>query len=143
MALTICLPRDSDSIPVSRHVVRDALRQVGVTEECIADVTLAQTEACANVVEHSGSADKYEVTLRLLGDWCVISVTDTGRGFDSSGKVVSARELGERGRGIALMQALVDNMQFVSRPGEGTTVYLKKSLEFREGSLGERYAVGR
>src|SRR3712207_7978431 len=45
--------------------------------------TLAVTEACANVIEHSSDVDdEYEVGVSIHEDICEIQVTDTGRGFD-------------------------------------------------------------
>ncbi|MDQ6928246.1 MAG: ATP-binding protein [Actinomycetota bacterium] len=127
------------TIPVSRHIVRDTLNLIGVTDECLADIAVAQSEACTNVVEHSGPGDEYEINVEIVDDYCMITVVDSGHGFDSTqptGTVV----LGEGGRGIDLMKALVDNVHFVSRPGAGTSVYLKKSLRFRDDSVAARLA---
>ena len=40
----------------------------------------------------------------------------------------------ERGRGVSLMRALVDNVRFESRPQAGTIVHLVKTLELEENS---------
>src|SRR4051794_31927414 len=84
LTLSVCLPRDSVSIPVSRHIVRDTLDRIGVTEECLADIAVAQSEACTNVVEHSGPGDEYEISVEIIDDYCIITVTDSGHGFDST-----------------------------------------------------------
>jgi serine/threonine-protein kinase RsbW len=141
LTLTICLPRDSISIPVSRRIVRDTLDRIGVTEECLADIAIAQSEACTNVVEHSGPGDEYEISVEIINDYCVITVTDSGHGFDST-RPAEAVVLAESGRGIDLMKALVDNVHFVTGPGTGTSVYLKKALRFRDDSLVKRFAEG-
>ncbi len=44
LVLAACLPRDDYSIPVARHIVRDALREIGVDESCIYDIEVAQSE---------------------------------------------------------------------------------------------------
>ena len=141
LTLSICLPRDSVSIPVSRHIVRDTLERIGVTEECLADIAVAQSEACTNVVEHSGPGDEYEISVEIIDDYCVITVADSGHGFDSN-RPPEAVVLGEGGRGIDLMKALVDNVHFVTQPGSGTSVYLKKALRFRDDSVVRRFADG-
>lgn len=139
LTLTICLPRDSISIPVSRHIIRDTLRQIGVTDECLADIAVAQSEACTNVVEHSGPGDEYEISIELIDDYCIITVVDSGHGFDSSPRGdTETVVLGEGGRGIDLMRSLVDNVHFVTRPGAGTSVYLKKELLFRDDPVAKR-----
>ena len=135
LALVVSLPRDSVSIPVSRHIVVDALRELGVAEDCIHDIAVAQSEACTNVVDHSGPGDEYEVKVEIHDHRCVISVVDTGQGFDSA-QARRATDLGsERGRGIHLMRALVDEVHFVSDAESGTAVRLEKSLAFRHDAV--------
>ncbi len=127
--LVLCLPRDDSTVPVLRHITVCALAELGVVPEIIDDVALAVTEACANVVRHSGVDDEYEVRLSLEDAWCEISVVDTGHGFDSASLGVAMAESSEeRGRGLALMKALVDDVRFESRPEAGTVVHLVKEL---------------
>ena len=42
------------SVPVMRRVLGDTLRGLGVDEESVYDLLLAATEACTNVLQHSG-----------------------------------------------------------------------------------------
>lgn len=141
LMLSICLPRDVGGIPVTRHIIRDALREVGVTDECAHDIAVAQSEACTNVLDHSGPGDQYEVRVKVDGDRCVISVVDTGAGFDVVNRTDDVDLDSERGRGILLMRALVDRVHFESRQESGTAVYLEKKLLFRPDSMmGRRLA---
>ena len=128
--------RDGFSIQVVRHIVYMALDEIGVLAEDIDDIAVAMTEACTNIVKHSGPADEYEVSVTVEGAQCVIRVVDTGRGFDSTslGRV-AADGAAEQGRGIHLMRSLVDVVQFTSKPEAGTIVYLEKTLGYRDGSL--------
>ena len=135
LMLSICLPRDRSGIPVTRHIIRDALREVGVAEDCAHDIAVAQSEACTNVIDHSGPGDQYEIRVELDDDRCVISVVDTGHGFDTVNVAGDHPLDSERGRGIQLMKALVDKVHFESRPDSGTAVYLEKKLHFRPGSM--------
>ncbi len=138
LMLSIWLPRDRASIPVTRHIVRNALSEIGVTEDCAHDIAVAQSEACTNVIDHSGPGDEYELKVEVSETRCVLSVIDTGHGFDTVNVANDSDPGSERGRGIQLMRALVDDVQFESRPDSGTSVYLEKKLFFREGSLGAR-----
>jgi len=127
--LEICLPRDNSTLPVIRHIAICALGELGVTASAIDDVALALTEACTNVVKHSGVDDEYEVHLVVTDGLCEISVIDSGHGFDSA--VVPrgmAPGSAEQGRGLALLTALVDEVSFESRPKDGTVVRLVKQL---------------
>jgi anti-sigma regulatory factor (Ser/Thr protein kinase) len=136
ITLSLTLPRDEQTIPVTRHIVHHALQEVGAREECMDDIAVAQTEACANVVKHSGPGDQYEVRVDIDEQKCVIRVIDTGRGFDweSLSDIASPDTSAERGRGILLMRTLVDEVRFVSRPEAGTIVHLEKALSFVDGA---------
>lgn len=128
----LCLPRDSSTLSVVRHITASALDELGVVPEEVGDVILALTEAAANVVKHSGADDQYEVHLVIENNTCEIRVVDSGRGFDSDTLGVSmAGPSEERGRGMALMAALVDSVRFESRPEAGTIVHLVKDLTLR------------
>jgi serine/threonine-protein kinase RsbW len=78
----LVFPRESLSVPVMRRVLGDTLGRLGVDEECIADLLLAVTEACTNVLRHAGSGRRYEVVARVGRNRCVLEVLDSGRGFD-------------------------------------------------------------
>jgi serine/threonine-protein kinase RsbW len=129
ISLALTLPRDGQTVSVARHIVRNAMEQVGVEETCVSDVELALSEACTNVLLHSGPGDQFVVRLDLDERLGVIRVIDVGRGFDSAGLQAGASGLeAERGRGLGLMQALVDRVDFTSRPEAGTIVTLEKVL---------------
>lgn len=133
ITLGLVLPRDELSIPLVRHVCRRALLEVGVDVDCGDDIEVALSEACTNALEHAGPGHQYEVHLRLDGQRCVITVADTGTGFD--GRSSHPDPAAERGRGLSLMHALVDRVQFESKPESGTVVHLEKEIRFQDGSL--------
>lgn len=132
--MALCLPRDELTIPVARHICRHALDDLGVSDECTSDIEVALTEACANVLKHSGGDEEYEVRLSVDNEVCVIRVVDTGQGFDAS-EVIKADPTDESGRGLALIKALVDRVKFESKPEDGTVVHLEKRLEFHDDSV--------
>ena len=137
--LALALPRDEETIPVSRHIAVNAMKEIGVVEDCMHDIAVALTEACTNVLRHSGPGDEFEVSLEVDEDQCVIRVVDTGRGFDSASLGFEhADTSAEQGRGIQLMRALVDSVKFISKPEAGTIVHLEKTLSFEEGSFVSR-----
>jgi len=133
---SLFLPRDAMTVPVARRLCRGAMEELGITRECLHDVALAVTEACANVIEHSSDIDdEYEVSVLVNEDVCEIQVTDTGRGFDHESLSDALSDVSaERGRGITLMRALVDNVRFESQPQKGTIVHLVKRLELDDRS---------
>ena len=128
--LSLSLPRDISTVPLVRHLCKHALWEIGVVDQCMADVELAVTEACANVVEHATEDDDYEVEISIGTEACEIRVIDTGAGFDVDALEGAPEPAAEGGRGVALMEALVDRIKFISEPEAGTVVHLVKQLEF-------------
>lgn len=112
------------------------MRTLGVSDVCLADIEVALTEACTNVLDHAAQGDEYEVIAGLSDSACVIEVVDTGRGFDAEHLGhVEADPSAEEGRGIQLIRALVDEVEFDSRPESGMIVHLEKQLDFTDGSV--------
>ena len=139
ISMALNLPRDEMSVPVARRIVDVSMRTVGVSDGCVDDVSLALTEACTNVLKHSGPGDEYEVSIRLHDDVCSIEVCDVGRGFDyNTLESGDASTEAERGRGVQLMKLLVDRVHFQSKPEEGLVVHMEKQLEYIDGSLLDR-----
>lgn len=111
------------------------MTSVGITSEHVEDVGLAITEACTNVVAHTAGGLQYEVHVEFGAHDCHIRVIDTGIGFTAIGEhPTMPRPQSDHGRGIALMELLVDQIRLDSRPDEGTIVHLQKCLELTQGS---------
>jgi serine/threonine-protein kinase RsbW len=136
--LSLALPRDEYTIPVARHIVKNALTEVGVGAECTGDIEVALSEACTNVIKHSGPGDEFQVSLELDPELCTIRVIDTGHGFDWESLDTRSDLSAERGRGVELMRALVDSVKFESKPETGTIVHLEKRLDLDEQSIVHR-----
>ena len=130
--LSVALPRESVSVPVVRRLAAQALRAFGVLDEDVDDVQLAITEACANVIDHAGATDTYDVKIELSADRCAITVVDQGGGFDVDRVPARPDDDAEMGRGVALMRALVDNVAFRNEPKAGAVVHMVKQLRYVE-----------
>jgi serine/threonine-protein kinase RsbW len=150
------LRREAASVPLARRLLLGAMETAGVDPDISYDLSLALTEACANAVEHGGgsssdrSSQAYRVTAYLDGDKCRIEVTDSGPGFPV-GPVLHSTSLRnpltpatpaaradvheEHGRGLWLIEALADHVDFRNRPGRGAVVSFHKILKWREGAL--------
>jgi serine/threonine-protein kinase RsbW len=139
MALSLLLPRDELSVPVARHLTAGAMKELGVDKACADDIQIALTEACTNVILHAGPGDAYEVAVDVDTESCVIRVIDRGGGFDAARLRERAGDAAENGRGIEIMEALVDQVRFDSKPAAGTIVHLEKTLEYGEGSVLGRF----
>ena len=141
--LTLALPHDELSVPVVRRVLRGAMETLGVAEEVITSIEVALTEACTNVLDHAEGSDHYEVSAGIDGDLCVIEVVDREPvAFDGGDEGLAEADTGaEEGRGIHLMRALVDKVEFTSRPQSGTVVHLEKALVWNRDAPGRRLSA--
>ena len=125
------------SVPVMRRVLGDTLRGLGVDEESVYDLLLAATEACTNVLRHSGGEVRgYAVVTSLGAVGCQVEVTDEGVGATFRDRrrpeppVTAIAQLPESGRGLAVMRACVDNVTLDSSPDRGTVVTLRKHIRW-------------
>ncbi|PZG39823.1 ATP-binding protein [Spongiactinospora gelatinilytica] len=134
---SLALPRDAVGIPMVRRVLGDALRSLGVAETCVADILLAASEACANAVRHGGPANRYQVLAAIGEGRCDLRVIDRGLGLTVVPDRYPPADM-ENGRGILIMQAVVDEIFFNSEPGRGTTVHLRKRLSWDEEAAASR-----
>ena len=137
IVFSLNLPRDEASVPVVRKISREALMGLGIGAECVGEIEVALSEACTNVLKHvDGTDEAYEVKVEVDEQNCDIRVIDTGPGFehDSKGRE-HAEPSAEGGRGIFLMRAMVDNIEFTSTPETGTVVRLTKKLDLGPDSV--------
>ncbi len=78
--------REALSVPVMRRVLGDTLRRLGAADEDgIADLLLAVTEACTNVIRHGrgGPGSRYEVVASIGEGGCLVQVLNGRRRFES------------------------------------------------------------
>jgi serine/threonine-protein kinase RsbW len=144
--MVLFLPRDAASVPVSRQVLDGCLETLGVTEDTRTDIALALGEACANVVQHAGSGMDYEVLATTRDGKCVIEVVNCGDRGEAP--VTAGPALGlpsaepvpataEHGRGLKIIDAVVDNLELTGDGRDGTTVHFEKNLSWLPGAAGE------
>lgn len=150
--MALYLPRDAASVPVTRRVLDRCLETLGVTPDTRDDIALALSEACANVVQHAGPGEEYQVQVSARNKQCVIEVVDAGgRAGTARGGRGTARErpggsahasdpvpaTAEHGRGLKIIRAVADNMQLTGSERHGTTVHFEKTLQWLPGAPGQ------
>jgi serine/threonine-protein kinase RsbW len=136
--LALSLPRETVSVPLTRHTVSAALYTAGVEPTCVDEVEVALTEACTNAVMHATGGVTYEVLVGISDEQVTIEVVDSGSGFGQRATTREGTDHGsENGRGMGLMHALTDLAVFDSvTGGEGGSVHLTKHLRWIEGAPG-------
>ena len=151
--MMLYLPRDAASVPVSRQVLDGCLETLGVTPDTRADIALALSEACANVIQHAGPGEEYEVQVSTMSCRCVIEVVNTssrdgepvpdgnGSGGDRAGAIAVSGDpvpaSAEHGRGLQIIETVVDNLQLTGNERQGTIVHFEKALEWLPGAAGQ------
>ncbi|MGI9119646.1 MAG: ATP-binding protein [Acidimicrobiales bacterium] len=120
-------------VGVARTVVAAVATSVrGIDDDRLEDLRIAVSEACTNAVEAQQAVGmEQRVVLRCLIDPVnlEVRVEDSGNGFDPAAvparpPVIDPAQLGpERGWGLLLIRALVDDVRFVPSD-EGTAVHL-------------------
>ena len=128
ISLHLNLPREADSVPAVRRLLRCALTALHVDRQSGEDLEVALSEACANVVKHARGADSIEVRLDVAEDRCAIDVLDNGSGFDASAMSASPAPDSADGRGLFLIKALSDNVRMQSTPRSGSLIHFEKSF---------------
>jgi serine/threonine-protein kinase RsbW len=137
--LVLHLPRDVASVPVSRQVLDGCLATLGVTPDTRADIALALSEACANVVLHAGLGEEYQVQVSAGDGRCVIEVVNTGNGAGDARTALNGEPVpptAEHGRGLKIINAVVDNLQLTGNERNGVTVHFEKKLDWLPGAAG-------
>lgn len=134
LRLELALPRDARYVGMMRNLAHGIFRDLGAPQPVTHDVCLALSEACTNAVRHATGVDEYEVIMTVEDGGCTIEVVDLGPGFVPVTDVEWLRSGvqmdpdtfdDESGRGLVLMQALVDDLEFAVSE-EGTRVRLRK-----------------
>jgi PAS domain S-box-containing protein len=123
-SLTLDLPADPAVLASLRRSLGGFLQASGASEEDTFAITVAASEAAANAIEHAyGPADAaFRLEASADADEIRVVVRDWGTWRDP-------RQPG-RGRGVALMEGLMDRVDF-ARDGAGTEVTLirRRSIE--------------
>src|SRR3954464_3149567 len=105
--MALYLPRDAASVPVTRRVLDRCLETLGVTPDTRADIALALSEACANVVQHAGPDEEYQVQVSTGNGRCVIEVVNAGSGDGIALTDEPVPVSAEHGRGLKIINAVV------------------------------------
>ena len=126
--LELALPRDARYVGMMRDVTGCVLASIGAPDEAVSDVQLALTEACANVVRHAVGTSQYSIRFGLGAEAVEIEITDVGPGFAPPANPQPPAPERESGRGLALIDALVDDCEFV-QDGRDNRVCLVKRFE--------------
>ena len=131
-AIRLAIPARPEYISLCRLALTGLSHVRELSEETLADLKLALTEACSNSVRHAypDGEGVVEVSYALAADRIVIEVSDNGEGFDLADRSTSdADQLTEGGLGIAIIRAIADEFELGTRDdGRGSRLRFAKLL---------------
>jgi serine/threonine-protein kinase RsbW len=128
----LTIPARPEYITLCRLALTGISRLRPVSEEVLADLKLALTEACSNSVRHAYANGDGVVDIRyqLRADRLVIEVADNGEGFEPADAEDADADLSEGGLGIAIIRAVADELEIGARPdGRGSLLRFVKRLD--------------
>ena len=133
MTIRLTIPARAEYITLGRLALTGIGRLRELSDELLADLKLALTEAASNSVRHAYSehqdAGVVEISYELHADRLVIEVTDDGAGFDATQAAGRPDELSEGGLGIAIIRAIADEVEIGAQPGgRGSRLRFEKAL---------------
>ena len=118
--IRLTLPARPENVAVVRHVLGALAEALDLPPAVTADIRLAVTEACTNVVRHAygDRAGDIDVVVRPRGRALEVVVADNGRGMgpspDTSGP----------GLGLPLMAALADSLEIQGSATAGSRLMM-------------------
>ncbi len=116
--ITISIPSLTENIRIVESFIDNAKEQLDLSDDIYGNIMIAITESVNNAIIHGNSGDKtknVELRCAMEDNVAVFYVTDEGDGFDfNSLPDPTAPENIDKpgGRGIFLMKALCDELQF-------------------------------
>jgi serine/threonine-protein kinase RsbW len=133
VTVRLTIPARAEYITLCRLALTGIGRLRELSDELLADLKLALTEAASNSVRHAYGETRdvgvVEISYELHSDWLVIEVTDEGEGFDPAAAAGQADELSEGGLGIAIIRAIADEFEIGVQPGgKGSRLRFAKAL---------------
>ena len=111
----LTIPAKPEYITLSRLALSGLSRVRPLTDETLADLKLALTEACSNSVRHAYDehGGHVSISFELRGDRLIIEVADDGTGFEPDAASTNGddAELSEGGLGIAIIRSIADEVE--------------------------------
>lgn len=130
--IELTIPAKAEYVFLCRLALGGLARAQPFSEETLADLKLALTEACSNSVRHAYADDDgghVEVAFRLGDGLIEIEVADEGKGFDPAQVPPSGAGFDESGLGMAIIRSLADEVEVTERESGGSTLRFAKRFD--------------
>ena len=126
----------TENLSVIRDFVSGNARAAGIPEATVENIILAVDEACTNIIKHAYKlSPEGEIIIKIDYDEEKFTVTiiDYGKSFEPDRVPLTDlqkyyREHRVGGLGMYLMKSLMDNVEYITVPGEYNKVLLSKNI---------------
>src|SRR5256885_10262446 len=132
----LVLPSRAENVALVRRALSGVVDVLQLGEGRLLDINAAVSEACNNVVVHAyeGTEGPMEVYLCIQPTEVEVIVRDQGVGIRPN---VPEPDLDVQGRGLSMIQALTDRVEFLGGMGEGTEVRMAFAFDGRAEGLSD------
>jgi serine/threonine-protein kinase RsbW len=128
-SITLDIPARAEYVILGRLALSGLLRGAGFSDDAVADLKLALTEACSNSVRHAYDHSDGQVHLEfsMCADRVNVVIRDFGNGLHEDDedcpecRGVPEIVLAEGGMGMGIIRSVVDDFD-LQKPDEGGTV---------------------
>jgi serine/threonine-protein kinase RsbW len=124
--LELKLPARAENVAVVRHALGGIAEALDIGEQALADIKLAVTEACTNVVIHAydgGDGGPLEVATCIDDRTLIVTIRDSGRG------IVPRADSRGLGLGLPLIATLATSLELGTSSRDQTEVRMKFRLD--------------
>ncbi len=129
--LELKLPARAENVAVVRHAFGGFAEVLSVDEQTLADIKLAVTEACTNVVVHAYERDavgNIEVDATIDDQLLTVVIRDNGRG------IVPRPDSPGLGLGLPLIATLTETLELGKNMSDHTEVRMTFRLDEDSGA---------
>ena len=128
---SLTVPGTFDHVVHIRRWLEQVLQRWQVAEDIIADLKLAVSELCTNIVRHGYAGDHdgdIHVALSRHGGTIQVTINDTAPAFEPGHAAFPPPEsLTEGGYGLSLVHSLIDDIAYERRDQGGNHITLIKN----------------
>jgi serine/threonine-protein kinase RsbW len=141
---TLNVKSRTENLSLIRDFINSSATEINIPEDIVENIILAVDEACTNIIKH---AYKYSpdgdiiIKVKPSSTKFVVSIIDNGISFEPDTvpepdlqKYYRQRRVG--GLGIYLMRTLMDEVKYISKPGEYNEVLLSKNIKVAKKNAG-------
>jgi serine/threonine-protein kinase RsbW len=132
---SLTIPSTTDQVARADEFLETLLRKIGVPEDTIANLAIAVTELVNNAIKHGNKLQKDKtvtVMITYKSGKIEITVKDEGEGFNPdkiADPLAEENLMKEIGRGIFIVNSLIDDVKFQFPPEGGTKVTIIKNIK--------------